>query len=82
MLRIHRSKNPIAHQYTMLIQILEVVDHQAYLGITITETLNWKKHILNVKNKAIKTLGFIKRNLHSCPERIKAQAYTPLLDPH
>ena len=51
----------------MLNQILEVVDHQAYLGITITETLNWKTYILNVKNKANKTLGFIKRNLHSCP---------------
>ena len=29
--------------------------------------LNWKTYILNVKNKANKTLGFIKRNLHSCP---------------
>ena len=42
-LRIHRSKNPIAHQYIMLNQILEVVDHQAYLGITITETLVEKR---------------------------------------
>ena len=65
------------HQYTMLNQILEVVDHQAYVGITITETPYWKTHILNVKNKPnnFKTLGFIKRNLHSCPERIKTQAY-------
>jgi len=42
-LLIHRSKNPIAHQYIMLNQILEVVDHQAYLGITITETLIGKR---------------------------------------
>ena len=42
-LRIHRSKNPIAHQYTLLNQILEVVDHQANLGITITETLIGKR---------------------------------------
>jgi len=61
--------------------LLEVVDHQAYLGITITENLNWKMHVLNVKNKANKTLGFIKRNLHSCPERIKAQAYISLVRP-
>lgn len=61
----------------MLNQALEVVDHQAYLGIT----LSWKTHILNVKNKAKKTLGFIKRNLHSYPERIKAQAYISLVRP-
>ena len=41
----------------------------------------WKTHILNVKNKANKTLGYIKRNLHCCPERIKAQAYISLVRP-
>ena len=51
------------------------------MGITISETLNWKTHILDVKNKANKTLGCIKRNLHSCPERVKAQAYTSLVRP-
>ena len=84
MLCIHRSKTPIAHQYTMLNQTLEVVYLQANLRITITETINWKTHNLNVKNKANKTLGFIKRNLHSCPDIIKAQAYSihHWLDPH
>ena len=80
-LRINESRNPIIHQYTMLNQALEVVDHQAYLGIIITETLSWKTHILSVKNKANKALGFIERNLHSCPERIKAQAYISLVRP-
>ena len=67
----------------MLVQTLKSVDHQPYLGITISETLNWKTHILDVKNKANKTLGCIKRNLHSCPERVKAHAYTsdrPILE--
>ena len=80
-LRIYRIENPIIHQYTMLGQTLRAVDHQPYLGITISETLNWKTHALEVKNKANKTLGCIKRNLHSCPERFKAQAYTSLVRP-
>ena len=63
----------------MLNHILNVEDHQAYPWITITETLNWVMHIINVKNKANKTLGFINRNLHSCAQRIKAQAYRPRL---
>ena len=73
------SSNPIIHHYTMLGQTVKAVDHQPYLGITNSETLNWKTHILDVKNKANKTLGCIKRNLHLCPERVKAQAYTGLL---
>ena len=80
-LRIYRIKNPIIHQYTMLGQTLRAVDHQPYLDITISETLNWETHVLQVKNKANKTLGCIKRNLHSCPERVKAQAYTSLVRP-
>ena len=59
----------------------KAVDHQPYLGITISETFNGKTHILDVKNNANKTLGCIKRNLHSCPERVKAQAYTSLVRP-
>ena len=77
----YRIKNPIVHHYTMLGQTrtAHIVYHQPYLGITISETLNWKTHILDVKNKANKTLGCIKTNLHSCPERVKTQAYTSLV---
>ena len=42
---------------TMLCQALKAVDRQPYMGITNSETLNWKTHILDVKNKANKTLG-------------------------
>ena len=34
-----------------------------------------------MKKEANKTLGCIKRNLHSCPERVKAQAYISLERP-
>ena len=80
-LRIYRIKTPTIHHYTMLGQTLKAVDHQPYLGITISETRKWKTHVLNVQNKANRTLGCIKRNLHSCPERVKAQAYTSLVRP-
>ena len=35
----------------------------------------WKPHILNITNKANSTLGFVKRNLHHCPQKVKDQAY-------
>ena len=80
-LRFYRIKNRIIYHYTMLGQTVKAVDHQPYLGITISETLNWKTHILDMKNRANKTLGCIKKNLHSSPERVKAQAYTSLVRP-
>ena len=55
----------------MLGQTLEAVDHQPYLGVTLSKSLNWKEHTLQVKNKANSSLGFIKRNFHSGPERVK-----------
>ena len=78
-LRIHRSKEPTIHNYTISGHILQSLDQHPYLGVTITKTLNWKAHVSKIKNKANKTLGFIKRNLHSCPEEIKSHAYTTLV---
>ena len=44
------TKPSVLHiQYT---QTLEAVDHQPYLGVTLSESLNWKEHTLHVKNKA------------------------------
>ena len=55
----------------MLGQTLEAVDHQPYLGVTLSKSLNWKEHTMQVKKKANSSLGFIKRNFHSRPERVK-----------
>ena len=73
-LRIYRIKSPALHNYTIPDQTLKSVDHQPYLGITLSETLNWKAHDLDVRNKGNRTLGCINRHLHSCPEKVKAQA--------
>ena len=45
------------------------------------ENLNWKPHILNITNKANSTLGFVKRNLHHCPQKVKDRAYKWLVRP-
>ena len=63
-LRVHKSLSAITYQDTMLGQTREAVDHQPYLGVTLSKSLNWKEHILHVKNKANGSLGFIKRNFH------------------
>ena len=80
-LRICKIKNPTIHHHTQLDLTLKVVDHQPYLGITLSGTLNQKAHVLGVENKANRTLGCIKSHLHLCPERVKVQAYTSLVGP-
>ena len=53
----------------------------AYLGVTITNDLKWNTHINNICTKANRTLGFLRRNLFSCPQDVKEAAYKGLVRP-
>ena len=70
-LRVCRTKCPFIHPYTMLGHTLQAVDHYPYVGVSLSENLNWKPHILNITNKANSTLGFVKRNLHHRSQKVK-----------
>ena len=50
---------------------LENVESIKYLGVTITSDLRWNIHVSNVCTKANRTLGFLRRNLYSCPQEVK-----------
>ena len=52
-----------------------------YLGVTITKDLKWNTHISNVCTKANRTLGFLRRNLFSCPQDVREAAYKGLVRP-
>ena len=80
-LRAYRSRNPIIHQYTMNGTPLDSVSHQPYLGVELFSNLNWSFHIENIIGKANRPLGFVRRNLYSCPENVKSQAYLTLVRP-
>ena len=46
-----------------------------YLGITITDNMDWGQHISEISSKAIKTVGFVCRNLACAPWSTKEVAY-------
>ena len=78
--------NPlITHRYTAYQGVpspgLENVESIKYLGVTITNDLKWNTHISNVCTKANRTLGFLRRNLYSCPPDVKEAAYKFPFDP-
>ena len=80
-LRVYRSRNPLIHQYTMNGTPLDSVSRQPYLGVELFSNLNWSFHIENTIGKANRPLGFIRRNLYSCPENVKSQANLTLVRP-
>jgi hypothetical protein len=63
-LTISRSKTPVKFNYCLHGHLLESVDKAKYLGVAISEDLEWESHINNICGKANKTLGFLRRNLN------------------
>ena len=68
--------NYLLHQQT-----LEQVESAKYLGITITDNLEWGQHVSEISSKATKTLGFLRRNLALAPQHTKEVAYQTSVRP-
>ena len=82
MMQLTRKRiNKIHASYTLEGTDLENVDSIKYLGITIASDLRWSTHVSNVCTKANRTLGFLRRNLHSCSQEVKEAAYKGFVRP-
>ena len=68
-------------EYSLYQQILEQVQSTKYLGITITDDLDWGQHISQISSKATWTLGFLRQNLAFAPRQTKNVAYKTLVCP-
>ena len=62
-------------------QQLKSVQSHCYLGVQISNTLNWTAQCNSVAKKAHQTLGVIRRNLNKCPTHIKSIGYKTLVRP-
>ena len=79
-----RKREPMKlrlNSYTLEGTVLENVDSIKYLGVTITRDLKRITHISNMCIKANRTLGFLRRNLHQCPQDVKKATYKGLAWP-
>ena len=65
--------------YTLEGTDLENVESIKYLGVIITSDLRWNTRVSNGCTKANRTLGFLRRNLYSCPQEVKEAAYKGLV---
>ena len=80
-LYITRKRKTVEYNYMLHDHELEVTIDSKYLGVTISNDLNWATHIRNISAKANRTIGFLRRNIHSCPKVVKAAACTTLVRP-
>ena len=77
----HSPLKQIKYSYSFHNQTLEQVTSAKYLGITITDNLDWGQHVSYVSTKATQTLGFLRRNLALAPRETKDMAYKTLVRP-
>ena len=77
----HLPDKHILFDYTLHQQKLEQVQSAKYLGITITDNLDWGQHVSKISCKATKTMGFLRRNLALAPRHTKEVAYKTLVCP-
>ena len=77
----HQHHKQILFDYSLHKQTLENVQSAKYLGITITDDMDWGQHVSEISSKATKTLGFLRRNLAFAPRSTKEVAYKTLVRP-
>ena len=76
-MRVSRIRLPFLYSYKLSGQVLDEIKDSKYLGVTISDNLDWSKHITTTKANA--RLSFIKRNLKDCPHKLKEIAYFSLV---
>ena len=78
-MRVSRMRLPFLYSHKLSGQVLDEVKDSKYLGVTISDNLDWSKHISTTTTKANARLSFIKRNLKDCPQKLKEIAYFSLV---
>ena len=74
-MRVSRKQTPIPYQYELSGQVKDA----KYLGVTVSDDLEWTKHIDVITSKANAKLSFLRRNLKGCPEKLRETAYFSLV---
>ena len=62
-IRVSRTRDQKHFNYSLTGQVLEEVMDAKHLGVTLSNDLEWSKHIATMTNKANSKLAFLRRNL-------------------
>ena len=77
----HQHHTHILFDYSLHNQTLENVQSAKYLGLSISDNMDWGQHISEISSKATKTLGFFRKNWAFATKSTKEVAYKTLVRP-
>ena len=80
-MRMSRNKCAIVPKYFFNNSVIPVVEEFKYLGVFISNTCSWQRHIQYVTSRGNQMLRFVKRNFEGCPREVKEIVYTSLVTP-
>jgi len=80
-IHITKKRNPIIHTYKIHQSTNLSKAENTYLGVSFANNLSWNIHTQSTTRKANNSLSFLRRNITSCPQDIKAQSYKTLVRP-
>ena len=69
-MRVSRTCDPKLFNYTLTGHVLEEVMDAKYLGVILSNNLEWSKHIATMTSKDNSKFSFLCRNLKGCPEKL------------
>ena len=78
-IQVSRTCDSKLLNYSLTGQVLEEVMDTKYLGVTLSNALEWSKHVATMTNKTNSKFSFLRRNLKGCPEKIKQTVYFSLI---
>ena len=76
-----QKKDPLLFDYKLHGQVLEKTRTNKYLGVHLSNTMEWTTHIEHTAAKGHRTVGFLRRNFSSCSTEAKAATYTTMVRP-
>lgn len=74
---IDSKKTSTPYFYSMMGQVLAKVNNNTYLGIAVSDNIQWETQITRITAKAKRTLGFFRRNFHMCPNSERSGVFQP-----
>ena len=78
-MNMSRKRNPQQHSYYIDNNKLSTTGCEKYLGVTITDKLNWDGHCQDTYVKCNRMLGLIKRNFGKCSIDVLKKLYISLI---
>lgn len=77
----NKSKRVFHSDYTLCSTRLSTVNEIKYLGVTISNNLNWRAHLENICSVAERKLWYLRRKLRLASTSVKLAAYLTYIRP-